>query len=249
MALQVKGWKKFQHFKDRRPPWIKLYREILDDPDWHELDGNSAKVLVMLWLVASEDPKQSGELPSMRKLSFRLHMKESELIKAIHNLKHWLIQDDIMLISDRYQLDAPETEGETYKEETETYKEERETDSCAEVKNTSAPAPDMPVMYFPIIGKEKQFPVYQKDIDEWQATFLGVDVIADLRKCRQWNKDNPARRKTKRGIRGHISAWLGKTQDSWSKNKPAKQDPHNEFDKRDYQAGATSAENIPDFLK
>ena len=39
MTYRIKGWVKFQHFKDRRPPWIKLYRDILEDPDWHDLDG------------------------------------------------------------------------------------------------------------------------------------------------------------------------------------------------------------------
>jgi hypothetical protein len=55
MAARVKNWKKFQHFKDRSPPWIKLYRDLLDDPDWHELSGDEAKALVMIWLVASEN--------------------------------------------------------------------------------------------------------------------------------------------------------------------------------------------------
>ena len=51
--MKIKNWSQFQHFKDRRPPWIKLYRDILDDIEWHELDAKSAKVLVMLWLIAS----------------------------------------------------------------------------------------------------------------------------------------------------------------------------------------------------
>ncbi len=42
MTYRIKGWVKFQHFKDRRPPWIKLYRDILEDPDWHDLDGDTA---------------------------------------------------------------------------------------------------------------------------------------------------------------------------------------------------------------
>jgi hypothetical protein len=33
MTYRVKDWTKFQHFKDRRPPWIKLYRDILDNRD------------------------------------------------------------------------------------------------------------------------------------------------------------------------------------------------------------------------
>lgn len=112
MSIRIKNWSKHQHFKDRTPPWIKLYREILDDPDWHELDGETAKVLIGLWLIASEDEAHEGTLPDERKLAFRLRINQVQLSESINRLSHWLIQDDITAISDRYQSDAPETETE-----------------------------------------------------------------------------------------------------------------------------------------
>jgi hypothetical protein len=108
--MKIKNWKKFQHFKDRRPPWIKLYRELLDDLDWHSLDADASKVLVMLWLIASED---DGNLPELKKLAFRLRMTEKALKPVLASLSHWLDQDDIKMISRGYQEDAPETETET----------------------------------------------------------------------------------------------------------------------------------------
>lgn len=120
---RIKGWNKFQHFKDRRPPWVKLYRDLLDDMDWHELDGDSAKTLISLWLIASEN---EGQLPPMRKLAFRLRMTEKALSAVISQLDHWLEVDDNEPISARYQDDAPETETET-----ETYKPETEKDTRA----------------------------------------------------------------------------------------------------------------------
>ena len=105
--MRVKNFAKFQHFKDRRPPWIKLYRDILDDMEWHELDGDSAKTLVMIWVIASEN---SGALPEKKNLAFRLRMTESRLEQILNNLSHWLELDDIKLISARYQ-DVPATES------------------------------------------------------------------------------------------------------------------------------------------
>jgi hypothetical protein len=32
--ISVNGWEKFQHYKDRDPPWIKLYRDILTTESW-----------------------------------------------------------------------------------------------------------------------------------------------------------------------------------------------------------------------
>jgi hypothetical protein len=119
MTYRIKGWVKFQHFKDRRPPWIKLYRDILEDPDWHDLDGDTAKILVALWLLASEDEDQEGKLPDARRLAFRLRVSETKVNQALTKLSHWLEHDDIDVISSGYQSDAPETETET---ETETEK-------------------------------------------------------------------------------------------------------------------------------
>lgn len=114
MALRIKDWHKFQHFKDRRPPWVKLYRDLLDDIDWHELEPRAAKVLVMCWLIASEN---DGFLPDPKKLAFRLRLSESALSDVLSKLSHWLESCDIGEISGRYRDDAPERETEV---ETET---------------------------------------------------------------------------------------------------------------------------------
>lgn len=110
MKYRVKGWKKFQHFKDRKPPWVKLYRDLLDDMEWHELDAASAKALISIWLIASEN---DGELPEMKRLAFRLRMSEAACISICNNLSHYLEQVDNAPISTRYQDDPLETETET----------------------------------------------------------------------------------------------------------------------------------------
>ena len=119
--MRIKNWTKFQHFKDRRPPWVKLYRDILDDIEWHELDPIAAKVLVMLWLIASED---EGRIPDTKTLAFRLRLTEIKTKEIVSKLSHWLEQDDINVISEGYQLDLPERETET---EIETKKEKNAT--------------------------------------------------------------------------------------------------------------------------
>mgnify|MGYP000556123895 CR=1 FL=1 len=94
MNYKIKGWDNFQHFKDRRPPWIKLYRDLLDDPDWHNLDGDTAKILVSLWLIASEDKEGKGGLPDTRRIAFRLRISEIKLNKSLAELSHWIQRDD-----------------------------------------------------------------------------------------------------------------------------------------------------------
>ncbi len=89
----------------------------MDDLDWHELDAQASKVLVMLWLIASED---EGRIPPTKTLAFRLRMTEKQTNDCLNKLSHWLEQDDINTISERYQDDSLETERER---ETEKEKE------------------------------------------------------------------------------------------------------------------------------
>src|SRR5262245_21765945 len=117
LTMKVKNFNKFQHFKDRRPPWVKLYRDLLDDPEWFDLDPKAAKYLVLLWLIASEDEDRQGGLPDVKTLAFRLRLAESEASQVLNSLSHWLEQDDINLISDRYQ---PVSAAETTQTATET---------------------------------------------------------------------------------------------------------------------------------
>jgi hypothetical protein len=102
---------------------------LLDDIDWHELDAQASKVLVMLWLIASEE---DGNIPSTKTLAFRLRMTEKQTIDCLNKLSHWLEQDNISVISERYQSDGLETETET---ETEKKKETNKETAIAVCPN------------------------------------------------------------------------------------------------------------------
>ena len=123
--ITVKNWAKFQHFKNRKPPWVKLYRDLLDDMEWHRLDPMAAKILVMLWLIASED---SGKLPDSATLAFRLRVTEVQINKALLSLSHWLDQDDISAISEGYQGDTKSESESTRRERVRERERERGRD-------------------------------------------------------------------------------------------------------------------------
>ena len=134
MSYKIKNWHQFQHFKDRKPPWIKLYRDLLDDVHWHDLDPKAAKHLVMIWLVASE---YDGELPDIKTLAFRLRVLENEAKSIVSKLSHWLIQTDISVISERYQVDSLEIE--TEKETEREVEGKRETKRATRLPDTWHP--------------------------------------------------------------------------------------------------------------
>lgn len=60
MSLAVRNWAKFQHYKDRSPPWIKLYTELLDDAAFLGLPDAAKGQLCALFLLAA---KRGNVLP------------------------------------------------------------------------------------------------------------------------------------------------------------------------------------------
>lgn len=51
--LRVRNWERFQHYKNRRPPWIKLHVETLDDYELMHLDNDAQLVYERLLLLAA----------------------------------------------------------------------------------------------------------------------------------------------------------------------------------------------------
>jgi len=57
----VKNWHRFQHYKDRNPPWIKLHYEIMTSSDWVMLADASKLLAVVCMLIAS---RNGGKVPA-----------------------------------------------------------------------------------------------------------------------------------------------------------------------------------------
>ena len=83
--IRPKNWTEFQHYKDRSPPWIKLHHNLIDDLEFNELDPFAAKVLVLLWLLASE--YAGGLIPfDPPKIAFRLRLTTLLVAEALETL-------------------------------------------------------------------------------------------------------------------------------------------------------------------
>ena len=65
--------------------------------------------------------------------------------------------------------------------------------------NHTAVQQKKPVLSFPTKGGD-QWELTQAKLNEYQETYAGIDVLAELRRARQWCIDNPGRRKTARGM-------------------------------------------------
>ena len=53
--IAVRNWDRHQHYKDRAPPWIKLYTDILTHPIWVAGTDASKALAVAIMLLASRN--------------------------------------------------------------------------------------------------------------------------------------------------------------------------------------------------
>lgn len=61
--------------------------------------------------------------------------------------------------------------------------------------------------------KNESAKVTQQQYERWVETYPGVDVWQTLLRIRSWAENNPAKRKTLKGIPKFIDAWLAREQD------------------------------------
>lgn len=56
IMLEVSGWERWQTYRKDRgtPPWVKVYRNLLSNPEWAELTDSEKGQLVSIWLVAAD---------------------------------------------------------------------------------------------------------------------------------------------------------------------------------------------------
>lgn len=49
--FRPRNWQKFQHYRNRRPPWIRFYTDLLTDHAFNQLTPLQQLILMKLWLL------------------------------------------------------------------------------------------------------------------------------------------------------------------------------------------------------
>jgi hypothetical protein len=189
MALKIRNWNKFQHYGDsRRPIWIKLYRELLDNVNWHELEPLAAKCLVMMWLIASEN---DGNLPDIKSLAFRLRISERDLKALLPQLNNFVEQDASKLLAEGYQ------DASLYKEKEREIEKEKDkpldTRAAGSKKGFRLPSDWMPQDHFEETYELEKFRDYWASVPGQKGCKLDWDAT-----WRNWVKSARERRPAKK---------------------------------------------------
>lgn len=85
----IPNWDRFQHYSDRDPAWIKVYRSLMTNPDFLGLTGHQTGVLCRLWLeyAASNGQARADTRSMSRQLSLKVSTETLDALKAAGFLK------------------------------------------------------------------------------------------------------------------------------------------------------------------
>lgn len=133
--------------------------------------------------------------------------------------------DDMGEASRRVTRDVtpPSCDGAVTPQETDTETEE-EVGASAPTSPEPAKAAPVAVIGLPTVS-DGDFPIVEADVVEWATAYPGVDVRQQLAAMRSWLIANPTRRKTKRGMRKFVVAWLDRRQNAGASHASRQTDP------------------------
>lgn len=100
----------FQHYRDRRPKWIKLYTDLQHSDEWRELTGHQRAVLVGIWLEYASSACQL--VLSTSSLSSRIGLRVSRATLETLNHAGFIHFSASKPLAQRYQNASLEKERE-----------------------------------------------------------------------------------------------------------------------------------------
>ena len=143
--LRIRNWDKWQSYrKDRgQPPWIKIHRRLMRNPEWVSLTDAQRGQLVAIWLLAGD---RDGVIPASPILLKKLCFMDSEPDVKLLIEKEFIDPPpdgchlDAALASDWRQDDQPKAE--------ESREDKRREEGRAALRADAIASPDIRTVLF-----------------------------------------------------------------------------------------------------
>lgn len=168
--FRIRNWRRFQHYKDRNPPWIKLHVETLSSEDWVTVDDASKLLAVVCMIIAA---KNDGLVPNNPKYVRRVAYLNTDPDFGP------LISCGFLEIT---QADAS-TMLATARPEEETYKTEEERRDMSDFQ--SDPSDSAPRR---TQGKKAVRTAYPSDFEEFWKAYPTDRNMSKLMASKEWAK-------------------------------------------------------------
>jgi hypothetical protein len=167
---RIKNWDKFQHYKDRSPPWIKLHRDLLSSETWVCLD-DAGRVLAIasMMLAAATDNKIPDNPRYIRRVAYLDYDPDFAPLVECGFLE--IIDENGVALADASTMLAdarPE----------ERRGEERRVEGGACAPTEYAFAGDV-------------IRIDQSQADQWRSSFPSINLVAELQAADAYYRENP----------------------------------------------------------
>lgn len=209
--LRVINFEKFQHYKDRHPTWIKLYRDLWSDQRFTRLTEFERYCLVSFFMIASQNNNQipfddkwlRGEVRTVKKLPI------DSLVLA--GWIEWTEQNASTVLSTRADGCAPARSRELEEKEKEPLK------SPAGTFAYSAEFEEFWALYPRAEGKGAAWRVWKRIKPDGELREKMRVAIAWQATSEQWTKEHGK-------YIPHFATWLNKAR--WDDRIPSHQPPN-----------------------
>jgi hypothetical protein len=181
MTLKIRNWDRWQSYrKDRgQPPWIKVHRALMRDPNWVSLTDAQRGQIIAIWMLAAD---RDGTIPSCPLMVRKLCMMDGDPDLNLFIEKGFIdgCQVDATVSPERRQHVSPETETET---ETEAdIRADAREDVSRETVPIESPAAEQPQHEFDgVIIKLRK-----KHFEDWTKAYSFIDLRSELTARDAW---------------------------------------------------------------
>ena len=224
--FRIVNFERFQHYKDRRPPWIKLYADVLEDYEFGCLQDASKLHLVLLWLLAS---RHENRLPWDQKwLAQRIHatakidletLQTAGFIEVIQDGSNALATcSDLATSEIRDQRSDPPEKILIGSSPPDRLQGAGQDDSKTLAKGNGNGEGAPIVARLPLVDGTA-FEVDEEQGGVWATQYPGIDVRIELGKMEAWLDANPNNRKTRQGVKRFCVNWLAREQNRARPNR------------------------------
>src|SRR4030042_687354 len=168
--LKIKNWDRWQSYrKDRgQPPWIKIHRRLMRNPEWVSLSDSERGQLTSIWLLAADhDGSIPADSDTVKKLCF---MSDELNINKLIDLGfiespcgHSGCQDDVKMTPGCSQDVTPKAEAKADKNRIEADKKKLSSSETQNLEIDNCPHQEIINLYhdiLPSLPKVKKWPVH-----------------------------------------------------------------------------------------
>lgn len=196
--LRIANWSRWQSYrKDRgQPPWIKLHRCVMRNPEWVSLSDAQRGQLVVIWLLAAD---HDGAIPASSSTIRKLcHMDADPDLELFASLG--FIEPDANVTPERRQADANVTHQSRVEESRIGNQEPNITTSQQHFIEY--------VVHRLVECKDGTGTILKSSVRDWIRAFPNLDVPAVVEQACVWQE--AALKWTKKGLNRAVVAWLSR---------------------------------------